>query len=69
MIYEADVNVREKLLPLFNNMDSTIVLSYLHGHMGTAWVDDLENPTVAQITVGIFVFYAGTPIQKQRKSC
>ena len=61
MIYEADVHVREKLLPMFNNMDSTIVLSYLQGHMGTAWVDDLENPTVAQITVGIFVYFAGDP--------
>lgn len=59
MIYQADFNVRQKLVPMFEKIDSTIVLSYLQGHMGTAWVDDLENPTVAQITVGIFVFYAG----------
>lgn len=61
MIYKADHNVREKLVPMFEHMDSTIVLSYLQGHMGDAWVDNLENPTVAQITVGIFVFYAGNP--------
>ncbi|MCW9132102.1 GNAT family N-acetyltransferase [Bacillus paramycoides] len=61
MIYEADNNVREKLVSMFENIDSTIVLSYLQGHMGNAWVDNLENPTVAQITVGIFVFYAGNP--------
>ena len=61
MIYEADVKVRGKLMPMFNNIDCTIVLSYLQGHMGAAWVDNLENPTVAQITVGIFVFYAGDP--------
>ncbi|MGE6363780.1 GNAT family N-acetyltransferase [Bacillus paramycoides] len=61
MIYEADNNVREKLVSMFENIDSTIVLSYLQGHMGNAWVDNLENPTVAQITVGIFVFYAGDP--------
>ncbi|MFJ8526900.1 GNAT family N-acetyltransferase [Bacillus sp. NPDC094106] len=61
MIYEADNNVRKKLVPMFENIDSTIVLSYLQGHMGNAWVDNLENPTVAQITVGIFVFYAGNP--------
>lgn len=65
MIYEADVNVRKKLIPMFKNMDSTIILSYLQGHMGTAWVDNLENPTVAQITVGIFVFYAGNPNIKE----
>lgn len=61
MIYEADNNVRKKLVSMFENIDSTIVLSYLQGHMGNAWVDNLENPTVAQITVGIFVFYAGNP--------
>lgn len=61
MIYEADNNVRKKLVPMFENIDSTIILSYLQGHMGNAWVDNLENPTVAQITVGIFVFYAGNP--------
>lgn len=65
MIYEADINVRKKLVPLFENMDSTIILSCLQGHMGTAWVDDLENPKVAQITVGIFVFYAGNPNTKE----
>lgn len=65
MIFEADANVRKKLIPLFKNMDSTIIHSYLQGHMGTAWVDNLENPTVAQITVGIFVFYAGNPNIKE----
>lgn len=59
MIYEADINVRKKLTPMFESIDSTIILSCLQGHMGTAWVDDVHNPTVAQITVGIFVFYAG----------
>lgn len=59
MIYEADSNVRKKLMTMFESFDSTIILSCLQGHMGSAWVDDLENPTVAQITVGIFVFYAG----------
>ncbi|ABY43882.1 GCN5-related N-acetyltransferase [Bacillus mycoides KBAB4] len=38
---------------------------YLQGHMGNAWVNDLENPTVAQITVGIFTFYAGDPNAKE----
>jgi hypothetical protein len=67
MIYEADPNVRQKLVPMFEKIDSTIVLSYLQGHMGTAWVNELENPTVAQITVGIFVFYAGNPNFKINK--
>lgn len=65
MIYEANAEVRKKLVPMFENIDSTIVLSYLQGHMGTAWVDDLENPLVAQITVGIFVFYTGDSSTKE----
>jgi RimJ/RimL family protein N-acetyltransferase len=65
MIYEADINLRKKLLPMFEKMDSTIILTCLQGHMGTTWVDDLENPTVAQILVGIFVFYAGNPNTKE----
>ncbi|WP_212936917.1 GNAT family N-acetyltransferase, partial [Bacillus hominis] len=35
------------------------------GHMGNAWVNDLENPKVAQITVGIFTFYAGDSNAKE----
>ena len=65
MIYEADINVRKKLISMFEKIDSTIILSCLQGHMGTAWVDDLENPTVAQITVGIFVFFAGDSETKE----
>lgn len=61
MIYQANDDVRKSLVPMFEGIDSTIVQSYLQGHMGTAYVDDLENPTVAQIIVGVFVFYAGNP--------
>jgi len=59
MIYQLNDNSRNKIASMFENMDSTMLLSYFQGHMGKAWVDDLENPTVAQVMVGIFVFYAG----------
>ena len=61
MIYKATDDVRKRLIPMFESLDSTIVQSYLQGHMGTAYVDDLENPVTAQIIVGIFVFYSGDP--------
>lgn len=61
MIYKANGDIRKKLVPMFDSMDSTIVQSYLQGHMGTAYADDLEKPAAAQIIVGIFVFYAGDP--------
>ncbi|RPF50309.1 GNAT family N-acetyltransferase [Aquisalibacillus elongatus] len=65
MIYKADNKLRKKLLPMFEEFDSTVVLSCLQGHMGTAWVDDLNKPTVAQLIVGIFVFYAGNSKAKE----
>ena len=61
IIYKADINLKKQLLPMFENMNDTMILSCLQGHMGTAWVDDVVNPTVAQVVVGIFVFYAGNP--------
>ncbi|MBS3681823.1 GNAT family N-acetyltransferase [Ornithinibacillus massiliensis] len=65
MIYKANADVRNKLETMFAPIDSTIILSCLQGHMGTAYVDNLENPTVAQITVGIFVFFAGDANTKE----
>lgn len=61
MIYEANIRTRKKLVSMFDDFNNVVLLSYLQGHMGTAWVNDLENPTVAQVTVGIFTFYAGDP--------
>ncbi|MEC5425222.1 GNAT family N-acetyltransferase [Virgibacillus sp. C22-A2] len=61
MIYEANSSLYKKILPMFEDMDDTIILSGLQGHMGSVWVDDLENPAVAQVLVGDFVFYAGNP--------
>lgn len=65
MIYEVDINSRKRLYSMFNSMNSTMILSYIQGHMGTAWVDNLENPTVAQILVGVFAFYAGDANAKE----
>ena len=36
MIFEADINVRQKLIPMFEKIDSTIIRSCLQGHTGTA---------------------------------
>lgn len=53
---------------MFASMDSTIILSALQGHMGRVWVDDLENPTAAQVTVGIFVFMQEILLQREQKN-
>lgn len=59
MFYEADVNLKKKLFHMFKDMDDTMILSCLEGHMGKAWVDDVRNPKVVQVVVGIFVFFVG----------
>ena len=56
MIYEVKGPVIEHVTKIFESVEDTLVQSYLQGHMGTAYVDSLENPKVAQIIVGIFVF-------------
>lgn len=53
MIYKINVDQRRKLLPMFQSMKDTMILSCLQGHMGTVWVDDLANPTVVQVLVGM----------------
>ncbi|MFE6138262.1 MULTISPECIES: GNAT family N-acetyltransferase [Bacillus] len=68
MIYEANIHTRKKLVSMFEDFNNVILLSYLQGHMGTAWVNDLENPTVAQVTVGIFTFYTGDPNVKETEA-
>ncbi|QWH37883.1 GNAT family N-acetyltransferase [Bacillus mycoides] len=65
MIYEANIHTRKKLVSMFEDFNNVVLLSYLQGHMGNAWVNDLENPKVAQITVGIFTFYAGDSNAKE----
>ncbi|MCK8058205.1 MULTISPECIES: GNAT family N-acetyltransferase [unclassified Fusibacter] len=50
---------RANVARLFERENSTILKSYLEGHMGEAWVDRLDNPTAAQVRVDIFTFYAG----------
>lgn len=68
MIYEANIHTRKKLVSMFEDFNNVVLLSYLQGHMGTAWVNDLENPTVAQVTVGILHFTLETQIRKKQKS-
>lgn len=59
MIYEADEDMKKKLLPLFQNMGDTIILACLRGNMGTAWGNDPVNPTAGQVRVGSCIFFAG----------
>ena len=50
-----------KIAPFFSGWEETLIWSCLQGCMGYALVDDHESPTAAQIVVGDFCFFAGTP--------
>lgn len=59
MIYRADNNLKRKLVSFFQDNNDKIILSCIQGHMGEAWVDNLINPSMAQLIIGDFIFFAG----------
>lgn len=59
MIYQVNSELRRNLASFFESMTDTMILSCIQGHMGEAWVDNLENPTMIELIVGEFVFLAG----------
>lgn len=59
MIYKMDKALRKKLIPIFEGMNDTIILSCLQGHMGEVYVDNIDTPTAAVLIVGSFVIVSG----------
>lgn len=59
MIYKADNNLKKKLVSFFQNNNDKIILSCIQGHMGEAWVDNTIKPSMTQLIIGDFIFYAG----------
>ncbi|WP_208560590.1 GNAT family N-acetyltransferase [Marinilactibacillus kalidii] len=59
MIKKVPEQKRRLVEPFFKQFDDTMIRTYLEGHMGEAWVDDLDQPTAAQITVSVFTFFSG----------
>jgi len=58
-MYLATNEQLDQIKKLFCDEESKILKAYLQGHMGDAWVNDLENPTAAQVKVDFFSFFAG----------
>jgi len=57
----------KNIAPLFAGWDDVIILSCLQGHMGQAWADDLNAPTVAKIELLGFCYVAGDAGSPQAK--
>jgi len=51
----------DKIAPLFQGWDETLIWSCLQGYMGKAWACSGEKPGAAQIITGDFCFFAGQP--------
>lgn len=47
------------LIPLFEPIKDTLILSCLQGYMGNAWADSLHTPTFAVLQIGDFCFLSG----------
>lgn len=60
MIKVAD-SKKEILIPLFSDIQDSLILSCIQNYFGTAWVDDDSAPTTGRIVSGDFVFLAGEP--------
>jgi len=49
----------KNIVPLFDGWQEVVILSCLQGHMGQAWADDEDAPTVAKIESMGFCYVAG----------
>jgi GNAT superfamily N-acetyltransferase len=58
-MYHLDKKNMQKIIPLFDGWNETLLWSCLQGYMGNAWTDDIQNPQSAQIITGDFCFFAG----------
>lgn len=54
---------KRRIAPFFDGWNETMIYSCLQGHMGHIIADNEDNPSAAQIVVGDFCFFAGTPNQ------
>lgn len=61
MIKKLNYNGMNKITDLFKDWKETLIWSCLQGHMGSAWVDDIENPKSVQVITADFCFFSGVP--------
>jgi len=55
------MELRSRIAPLFDGWQEAVIWSYLEGHMGEAFADDIESPRSACIVLGDFAFFGGEP--------
>lgn len=60
---EVTSDRKEILVPLFQGLQDSLILSCIQNYFGTAWVDDIDDPGTGRIIVGDYCFLAGEPAE------
>lgn len=55
---------KEILIPLFQGLQDSLILSCIQNYFGRAWVDDGTSPASGRIIVGEYCFLAGEPTEE-----
>lgn len=65
---KLDQHQMVNIAPLFSHSTETMIFTCLQGHMGTAWADNADHPTCAQIVVADMCFFAGNAKTKESEA-
>ena len=65
---ELNVEQRQKLWPMIEGWQETMLWTCLQGHWGRVWADDAEAPKSARFIVGDFALYCGEPNRELAES-
>lgn len=60
-IFKLSLQEMSCITELFQDWNETMIWSCLQGYMGNAYVSEKKDPSSAQIIVGDFCYFAGTP--------
>lgn len=62
---EVNKNDLPRIVPMFERIYDTVMLSCLQGHMGQVFVDNIESPKGTILFCGSFVFIEGKKIEDE----
>ena len=60
-VFFLEPHLRERIAPLVEGWEESLIWSCMQGVMGTVWVDNVETPSAALLLIADFCFLAGKP--------
>lgn len=61
MFHKVEMDERKDIAELFEGIEDSMVIAYLQGYMGDAYIDKCPDPTVGMIISGEYTFFGGDP--------